>query len=337
MTPVVRILSYNGRVRADRLLSILMLLQTRGKISAEQLAEELEVSTRTIYRDITALSSSGVPVYCERGPGGGISLVEEYRTTLTGLNPAEARALFMLSIPEPLRQLGVGEELQAAMRKLSAALPDSRRREEIQARQRIHLDSTWWFQVDSDLSCLPVLQQAVWSDHLLRMTYRTFFDRMVELTVKPYGLVAKANLWHLVFARGEDVRVVRVSRVVSAEIQPQIFNRPADFDLVRFWKSWCREYEAPPPFIAQVKVSPGTLAALPYLLEARSRPVNASQEPDAQGWVTLDLRFESLPTARTHLLGMGRGVEVLQPEALRRSLIDYAQQISAFYGEHSQE
>ena len=315
------------------MLSLLMLLQARGKVSAERLAEELEVSVRTIYRDITALSSSGVPVYCERGPGGGVSLVEEYRTTLTGLNPAEARALFMLSIPEPLRRLGVGEELQAAMRKLSAALPESRRQEEQQARQRIHLDSSWWFQSEDAVPCLPVLQKAVWEDRMARITFRTFFDREVEQVVAPLGLVAKASLRHLVYTREESVRVMRVSRVVSAGILPETFTRPADFDLACFWEGWCRANETPPPFLARVRVSPETLKALPYLLEERSRAEGNASQPDAQGWVALDLRFESLPAARTHLLGMGRGVEVLEPLALRLSLLDFARQITVFYEE----
>jgi len=123
-----------------------MLLQTRGRMTARNLAAELEVAERTIYRDLTALSAAGVPVYAVRGPGGGVTLVEEYRTTLTGLSPGEARALFMMSVPAPLTQLGVGQDFKTALLKLSASLPESRRMEESQARQRILLDSAWWFQ-----------------------------------------------------------------------------------------------------------------------------------------------------------------------------------------------
>jgi predicted DNA-binding transcriptional regulator YafY len=138
-------------MRADRLISLLMLLQTRGTLTARELASELEVTERTIYRDVTALSASGVPVYTERGPGGGVALVENYRTNLTGLNPAEVRALFMLSIPAALDQLGVGDELRTALLKLSAAIPNSRRADETSARQRIHLDATGWFQAARSL------------------------------------------------------------------------------------------------------------------------------------------------------------------------------------------
>src|SRR5512147_2861952 len=151
-------------MRADRLLSLLMLLQARGRMTAQELARELEVSERTIYRDINALSASGVPVYAESGPGGGCALLDSYRTNLTGLTADEARALFMLSIPAPLDQLGVGQELRAALLKLSAALPSSRRPDEERARQRIHIDSLAWFQGEDPVPHLHTLQQAVWQD-----------------------------------------------------------------------------------------------------------------------------------------------------------------------------
>jgi predicted DNA-binding transcriptional regulator YafY len=323
-------------MRADRLLSLLMLLQTRGRMTAENLASELEVSARTIYRDLTALSASGVPVYCERGPGGGVALVEEYRTTLTGLTPDEARALFMMSVPDPLAQLGVDQELKTAMLKLSASLPDSRRMDEARTRQRIHLDSSWWFQPEDAVPCLQVLQQAVWNDRMVRMKFRTNFGRQVEQTIAPYGLVAKANLWHLVYAWETIVRVVRVSRVVAADMLAETFPRPADFDLAAFWEQWCTDYESRPPFVARVRVSPQILRSLRYFLDERFRNLlSKDAPPDSDGWVTLDLPFESFATARTRLLGLGRAVEVLEPEPLRKSIIDFAIQIKEFYQEKS--
>ena len=156
-------------MRADRLLSLLMLLQTRGRLTASQLATELEVSERTIYRDVIALSAAGIPVYTEGGHGGGISLVESYRTDLTGLRPEEAQALSMLNIPEPLVRLGVGQELKAALLKLSAAVPPSVREKQAQARHRIHLDAAWWFQPEEPTPYLQIIQQAVWQDRLLQM------------------------------------------------------------------------------------------------------------------------------------------------------------------------
>jgi predicted DNA-binding transcriptional regulator YafY len=323
-------------MRADRLLALLMLLQTRGRITAESLAAELEVSVRTIYRDLTALSASGVPVYCERGPGGGCFLVEEYRTTLTGLTPDEVRALFMMSVPAPLAQLGVGQELKAAMLKLSASLPDSRRSDEARARQRIHLDASWWFQAEDAVPCLQVLQQAIWNNRMVQMKFRTTFDRQVEQVVAPYGLVAKANIWYVVYAWEKIVRAVRVSRVLTVETLDETFTRPADFDLPDFWKKWCEEYEAQPPYLALVRVSPEIQNNLRYYLDERFRSLLATNpKPDLDGWITLDLPFDSFETARTRLLGLGRAVEVLEPEPLRKSIIDFAEQIKNFYQEKS--
>lgn len=320
-------------MRADRLLSLLMLLQSRGQMSAQELANELEVSERTIYRDITALSASGVPVYASRGPGGGVRLIEEYRTTLTGLTPDETRALFMMNIPAPLTQLGMDETFKAALLKLSAALPDTRRAEEMRTRQRIHLDSSWWFQSEQQVPCLQTLQQALWQDKRLHIKVRwDFFNAKLEQTAEPYGLVAKANVWYLVYGRGGNPHVVRVSQITEATLLDETFVRPPDFDLVEFWEGWCEKYESTPPFIARVRVAPEALPMLAEYVGDRARGL-ASQPhiPDPDGWVTLDLPFESLIAARSRLLGLGRAVEVVAPESLRKSLIDFAEQIVGFY------
>jgi predicted DNA-binding transcriptional regulator YafY len=320
-------------MRADRLLSILMILQTRGRMTAENLASELEVSQRTIYRDLIALSIAGVPVYSERGPGGGITLIEDYRTTLTGLTPDEARALFMMSIPAPLAQLGVARELKAAMLKLSASLPDSRRQEEERARQRIHLDSSSWFQSDESVPFLETVQQAVWKDRRLHIKSRVNINVEVEQEVCPYGLVAKANVWHLVYGCKETVRTIRVASIIDALMLPQVFTRPDEFNLVTFWENYCSEYELDrSSFLVKLRVSPDIQADLHLLFgaEAQEAATQAAAK-DVFGWITIDLRFESFNTARTRLLGLGRAVEVLEPEPLRKSLLDYAQQIVSVY------
>jgi predicted DNA-binding transcriptional regulator YafY len=320
-------------MRADRLLSLLMLLQTRGRLTARELASEMEVTERTIYRDLTALSAAGVPVYTERGPGGGISLIEEYRTSLTGLNSDEVRALFMLSVPAPLKQLGLGQQFKAALLKLSAALPDSRRAEQDLSRQRILLDSSWWFQSGEVVPCLQTVQQALWQNRPLRLQVRwDFFNTCFEQEAEPYGLVAKASVWYLVYGRAGNVQVTRLSQVIEAEILPGAFIRPVDFNLVVFWETWCKEYETKEPYLARVRLSPAVLPTLQTYLEERSRLSPFVQSAsDTQGWVTLELPFESFVSARTHLLGLGRAVEVLAPEQLRKSLVDFAEQIVGFY------
>jgi predicted DNA-binding transcriptional regulator YafY len=323
-------------MRADRLLSLLMLLQTRGRLTAQELADELEVSERTIYRDLQALSTAGVPVYAERGPGGGCSLLESYRTTLTGLTPQEARALFMLNIPAPLDQLGVTQELKAALLKLSAALPASRRGEEERSRQRIHLDSSWWFQAEEAVPCLPMIQQALWQDRKLRLTYRADFGTQVQQIVAPYGLVAKASVWYLVYAHpSRDIRALQVSRITEAAILEEAFARPPDFDLADFWKDWCAEFEESRiRYLATVRVTPELASLLPYYFGDSIQELLAqAPPPDAEGWITLTLTFESFSAARTRILGFGRAVEVYEPEALRKSVIDFAGQITAFYND----
>lgn len=316
-------------MRADRLLPLLMLLQTRGTLTAQALATELEVTERTIYRDVTALSAAGVPVYTERGPGGGIALVEDYRTNLTGLNAAEVRALFMLSIPAPLDQLGVGAELRTALLKLSAALPNNRRTDQTTARQKIHLDTAWWFQSDEPVPHLKTIQSALWSDHKLDLIYRSDFGTDVEMLIAPYGLVAKASIWYLVGAREDHLRVLRISKVQQASLRDECFERPPAFNLPVFWKTWCDEFESSrPQFTTLVRVSP----ALAKIL-AENRPETLTSPPiqEKDGWQTLTLTFESLEAARTRILGYGGAIEVLEPLALRKSVRDFALQIQTLY------
>ena len=300
---------------------------------AQDLADELEVSERTIYRDITALSTSGVPVYASRGPGGGVRLIEEYRTTLTGLTPDEARALFMMSIPAPLMQLGMGQKFKGALLKLSASLPDTRRADESRTRQRIHLDSSWWFQSKQDVPYLQTIQQALFQDRRLHIKVRwDVFQTVFEQDADPYGLVAKANIWYLVYGRDGSPHVTRVSEIAEAELLEETFVRPPDFDLVEFWEQWCEEYETHPPFMAKVRVAPEALPVLTEYIGDRARGgLSRSHSPDADEWVTLDLPFDSFIAARSRLLGLGRAVEVLEPKALQMSLIDFAEQIVGFY------
>jgi predicted DNA-binding transcriptional regulator YafY len=327
-------------MRADRLLSILMLLQAHGRITARVLSQELEVSERTIYRDVEALSQAGVPVYAERGPGGGIALLDSYRTNLTGLTEDEVRALFMLSIPAPLIELGISQELKAALRKLSAALPDTRRSEEERARQRIYLDSAWWNVREETPPHLHTLHQAVWQNCRLLIKYWPEigpFNMQVEHLLDPYGLVAKASVWYLVAAREGRPRIYRVSRILSAQPTGDHFDRPSNFNLEECWKAQCKQIEENrSSYPVTLRVSP---ALLPYLLNylgERSRGITSQGAPGDKGWVTVELPFEYEWEARTFVLGWGRAVEVLEPEVLRLSVIDYAGQVLGLYQQRDQ-
>lgn len=183
------------------------------------------------------------------------------------------------------------------------------------------------------MPCLQIIQQALWQDRRLRIKVRwDFFNTEFEQDAEPYGLVAKANVWYLVYGRGGTPKVIRVSQVVAAELLSDCFTRPPEFELETFWQSWCIDYESQPPFCARVRVAPQALPMLAEYVGDRARSELAhSHLPDADGWVALELPFESFIAARTRLLGLGCAVEVLEPETLRRSLIDFAEQIVGFY------
>lgn len=327
-------------MRADRLLSMLMLLQTRGRMTAQDLSAELEVSERTVYRDINALSFSGVPVYAERGPGGGISLIESYRSDLTGLTKDEVRALFMLSIPTALTELGLDKELRAALLKLSAALPSPLRDDEQRARQRIHIDPESW---EKDRSIAPVahlqtVQQAVWNLRVLEVKYHSALGPNVgflEARLKPYGIVAKAGEWYLVAQREDHLTVIKITRIEQAQIIDESFQIPGDFDLEEFWQGWCREVEQSQyTFPVKLRIAPSLVPKLAYFFgPGIEENIQDAGEPDPMGWITLEIVFESHEDARGRLLRFGGVVEVLEPIALRYSLKDYAEQILAVYSD----
>ncbi len=325
-------------MRADRLLTLLMLLQSRGRLTARQLADELEVSERTIYRDIDALGLAGIPVYAERGPNGGCALLDSYRTTLTGLTEDETRALFMLSIPAPLTELGIGQELKAVLLKLSAALPERQRQHEVQVRQRLHLDPVAWTQSPDLAPHLHTVYRAVWTDRRITLTYRLPWEAQAERTVEPYALVAKANVWVLVYCWEGSMRTMRVSQILDACLTDEPFERNSDFDLAAYWTDWCTTYKQNRPFYpVTVRIAP---TLLPYLRHVMGAPtLNITGETgvlDSEGWITVQLSFDTLESARTQLLGVGRAVEVLEPLPLRETLIDFARQIVRFYDAKAQ-
>lgn len=321
-------------MRADRLLTLLLLLQTRGRMSARELAEELEVSERTIYRDIEALSLAGVPVYAETGRDGGYALLESYRTSLTGLTEAEVQALFMLEIPAPLADLGVGQALRSALLKFAAALPEEHRFEESRVRQRFYLDASWWERGGESPPHLQALYQAVWQDRKVLLTYRPLANVVMEQTVDPYGLVAKAGVWYLVCARAGRIRVHRISELIATSLLDEGFARPEGFDLAGFWAGWVAErarQQGQYPVV--FRISPQLRPYLQmYFGERVQSALDRAGEADERGWLTLELSFESLEAARDCLLACGGGVEVLAPRALRLGVRDYAEQIAAVYG-----
>ena len=321
-------------MRADRLLALIMLLQTRGRLTARQLAEELEVSERTIYRDLDALSVAGVPVYTERGHGGGCALLHEYRTTLTGLTEDEIRTLFMLSLPSPLDDLGLGEPFRNALLKLVSALPDDSRPDESATRQRIYLDPAAWSPPGERVPHLHRFYQAVWENRRVEVSCPLPFGLQGNWTVEPYGLVAKARDWYAVCHREDHFRPFRLSKINGLHLLAETFERQGDFDLVRFWKTWCETtmQAQQSVYVVTVRITPALIPDLDWYLGDSIRKSHDENEPDADGWLSLELGFESFAEARTRILGLGGAVEVLSPVPLRLSVMDFARQVLAAYG-----
>ena len=319
-------------MRADRLLSLMMLLQTQRQMTAEELADELEVSKRTIYRDIDALGIAGVPVYAIGGPGGGYALLDSYRTTLTGLNKDEIRALFMLTIPGPISDLGVSQQLRSAILKLTTSFAGDYNEHVDYLGQRLHLDAASWFQTDEPVLYLKTVQEAAWQDRQLLLSYRRRNGTVSERTISPYGLVAKASIWYLVAATDKGMRVYRVSRIESVQMTQTYFVRPQVFDLAKFWADWVIDYKASlPKYPVTLRIGPDLIPVLPYILGDDVRSLVEQAQPDSEGWRVVDYTFERIEEAQAYILGMGASVDVIAPKELRASVLKLALDVVAHY------
>ncbi|MEU1668814.1 WYL domain-containing protein [Streptomyces sparsogenes] len=306
-----------GAMRADRLLSLLLLLQNRGRMTAPELAAELEVSVRTVYRDIEALGASGIPIYADRGPAGGYRLLDGYRTRLTGLTGDEADSLFLAGMPGPATQLGLGADLATAQLKLRAALPAELGERSRRIQERFHLDAPGWFHDAEEVPHLGAVAEAVWRPRVLRVRYRRWRGE-VERDLHPLGLVLKGGIWYLV-ARVESVRTYRVSRILSAEVLEQTFERPTGFDLAAYWQESSRKLEEMRfQGEAELLLTPRGLRLLPMRFGAAgAAAAAAASPPDDRGRVRVVLPVESLPVATHDLLWLGAEADVLGPPELR--------------------
>lgn len=319
-------------MRADRLLAILMYLQTRGRSTTDCLAEEFEVSRRTIIRDVYALRVAGFPVYTERGPYGGCYLHEEYRNTLTQLTTDEIGALFLSSIHEPLKDLGLSDSLRGALLKLTAALPESRLATRSHIAERIAIDAGAHIEPRSSAHHLLALHQASMKDLWVRVTFERPFGVMSTRRIAPYGLVARSGDWFVVWA-GEDkrLRVDQISRVRKTVTEEESFCRPADFRLREFWSAWrTRRETARHGYAVSLQVRSD---AVPFIEDAfgMRRGVFYGVSMPSTKWTLMNVAFADLEHAREALLALGGSVKVISPESLRRSIQDFAEQIRAAY------
>jgi len=314
-------------MRADRLLSIMMLLQARGQMSARELAEELEVSKRTIYRDVDALSFAGVPIYTQPGSTGGIILDEDYRVSLTGLDKTEVLSLFISGKTGPLQDLGFTKNVEDALLKLFTALPSIHRSEVEWMQHRVHIDPSNWFQVVETVPFFPVIHQAVWENRIVEGTYQHSDGELIERTLEAYGLVAKINIWYLVGRKPDgEFRSYRIFRFKNITLTDRFFERIPDFNLGEYWKNACRKYEeqvakAAPPCSAQIRVHPSVKW---YFDSAFIGKFEQIDSPDSSGWLTLNVSFNSIPEAKQNLAWLGSHVEVLEPVELRQEITENA-------------
>ncbi|MFK0116651.1 helix-turn-helix transcriptional regulator [Streptomyces sp. NPDC090994] len=323
-------------MRADRLLSLLLLLQSRGRMTAPELAAELEVSVRTVYRDVEALGAAGVPVAADRGPAGGYRLMDGYRTRLTGLTGAEATSLFLAGAPGPARDLGLGAVLTSAQLKLRAALPATAAGRAARVQERFHLDAPAWFRDADPVPYLEAVAGAVWDQRVVRARYRRWAGE-VERELRPLGLVLKGGIWYLVAAvqdgkdgkEGTDreagaPRTYRVSRFLGAEVTDEVFDRPAGFSLAAHWAESSRRLEARlHRGTARLRISPRGRKLLPMLFGAAgARALEGAEPAGADGWAEVELPVETEAVAVGDLLRLGTEAEVLGPEPLRRAVAD---------------
>lgn len=325
-------------MRAARLISLVLLLQNRESMTAGELARELEVSERTIQRDVLALNAAGVPIYADRGRTGGYRLLGGYRTRLTGLSRSEAEALFLAGVPGPASDMGLADAVASAELKLLAALPPALRDAPARTSQRFHLDVPGWFWHADPPRHLAELARAVWQDRMVELRYRRG-DREVTRIVAPYGLVLKNGVWYLVGQVGAKHRTYRVDRVVDVTVGDETFDRDDRFDLVGYWRAGAEEFlRRLLSDRVTIRVSPAGLRMLRHVVEAPfayDEAVAAAGAPDDEGWVVTRLPVESVDVAYDVLLQLGPEVEVLEPPALRARMATAAERLARTYLTHA--
>lgn len=312
-------------MRADRLLSIILLLQTRGRMTARTLAEELEVSRRTILRDVNALSFAGVPVYSEGGHGGGFSLAEEYRTTLTGLNTLEVQSLFVSSNHEALRDVGLGDAGERLILKLLAALPNAQHSTADHIRQRLMIDPTWWWHDASISPFWEQIQRAVYEDRMIKAEYENYDGVRGERILSPYSLICKSSVWYLLAERDGELRTYRVNRFHSVKLLDQSFVRRSDFDLPAYWRARSKSTERfSTGYHCVLRVHPERISIIKTLLPGRwEQAANA----DDNGWMAISLSMDSELQAKMLVFGLAGFAEVVEPGALKEAVAAQAREI----------
>jgi predicted DNA-binding transcriptional regulator YafY len=321
-------------MRASRLVSLLLLLQNRGRMTAADIATELEVSVRTIYRDVDALAAAGIPLYGDAGHAGGYQLLGGYRTRLTGLTAAEARTLFLSGLPGPAAELGLGTVLAAATLKLRAALPASLREHADRLSERFYLDAPGWYRKAGSVPHLPVVASAVWERQVIQVRYSRWKEPAeVSRRLEPHGLVLKAGVWYVVARSEGSFRTYRVDQILAASRCEYGFDREPGFDLQAYWPSYLADFHQ---FLhagdAVIRLSPDGMQRMHRLLHAAvTDAVRDDGVTDPDGWVRARVPVESADQALTDFLRLGADLEIVEPAELREQAIRAIGAMTALY------
>ncbi|WP_062238889.1 helix-turn-helix transcriptional regulator [Fictibacillus sp. FJAT-27399] len=313
-------------MRADRLIVILLLLQNKGKLTTKELAEQLEVTPRTIHRDMEALSASGIPVVADRGKSGGWRLMDQYKTNLTGLKTDELKSLFLSPSVHLLNDLGITKDWNDAREKLLASIPASFHQKAHDVWDRIHVDTSSWRQSSQKIAAFQTLQEAIWEEKKLQIVYERANGETKERLVNPLGLVAKSSTWYLIASVGEEIRNYRASRIHSALKMEEAFTRPADFQLSRYWESSTQTFlKALPTFEVDVELSPIIIHRITFT--GRFVQVVKQNEPLDDSWIPASLCFDTEQEAVQYILGFGKEIRIIRPHSLKRQIYEMAKAV----------
>ena len=315
-------------MKSERLLAMLLLLQSKGRASARQIAASLEVSERTIYRDLDSLSAAGIPVHAERGSGGGIVLAEGYRRALMQFREDEISALFATAA-DALTDVGLGDNLRRALEKLAGGLTDAQRRTARESRGRIHIDPRRWRQAAQPREMLAALRRATNEDLRTLLHYRDRNGKVTERVVDPLGLVAKAGIWYLVARYGDGMRCFRADRMIGVEVTTERFVRPAGFDLDAYWRDWSAEFERGlPGYPVMLGVAADALEDVCAYWDYEM--LDGAPRRAKRGWKTVRLLFPSLDVAVAHIVMWGKRVEALEPAVRAATLSKGREAVKAY-------
>lgn len=319
-------------MRASRLINILTTLQAKGLVTAEALAEENDVSVRTIYRDIDALSLSGIPVYSERGSDGGYRLLDGYRVRLNGLTPAEAEAMFLSGIPGAAADLGLGALMAGAQKKLTAALPEDLRESARRMQSKFHLDAPTWLAEGEQPVYLQAVADAVWNSKRIRMRYRSWTAEKNRIA-EPLGIVMKGGAWYLVARVDGSTRTYRIARVLDLIVTEERFDWPRDFDLAAYWDENTRRLELELyPNWAIVRLSPWGMKEIEHMAPPYVRAnLELIGDPDERGWRKIRLPVAHERMAVSEMLKLGSEVDVIEPPDLRLAMRRAVETLMARY------